>query len=626
MADPTRLAKLWGKFVLHNKLLTEAQWQDSVAAWKAAKGAKPIEKVMVEKGYLKPQHVKAIGERIQAVLKQAQSQAEGEKPDGPPAAERDPAKAASKPAEAAAGGSGPQAASTSPPPEKTQEGDDESGIIPLSDEDLPEDVRDANEIAWSSELAEETGGAEADDYADELGEEIAPIDLVGDDESYDPSRSQIRHDVRDWTPPAQEKPAAGDAPPEAKPDAAAAAAPADAETAAPVEPGAEDERVESPVAPLDLDEQAIKILTQAVKLGASDIHMAAGSPPFCRLHGTLTFFKLDALTPDRARRMALGFMDDAQQQQYLQHHDLDFSWEYEDLGRFRVNALEQFRGPSIIFRHIPKEVPTLENLQLPPVLGKLTEWTQGLVLVTGPAGSGKTTTAAAMVNLVNENRSDHVITVEDPVEYIHVSKGCNVSQRQVPNHTQSFATALKGALREDPDVIMIGEMRDLETVSLALRAAETGHLVIGTLQTKSAARTIDRVVDVFPADQQAQIRTMLAESLRGVISQTLVKRADGKGRVPAVESLYVTRAVSNLIRDGKTFQLPSIMQTGRKIGQRLLDESLAELLKQGIISREEAERVCENPKRLDAPPPSAEAQDAAPGDSAQDRKGWFKKK
>ena len=233
---------------------------------------------------------------------------------------------------------------------------------------------------------------------------------------------------------------------------------------------------------------------------------------------------------------------------------------------------------------------------MPATLAKFCDWHQGLVLITGPAGSGKSTTAAALIDMINSSRKDHIITVEDPVEVIHKSKGCNVTQRQVPRDTLSFSTALKGALREDPDVIFIGEMRDLETVSLAIRAAETGHLVFGTLQTRSAPRTIDRVIDVFPADQQAQIRTMLSESLRGVISQQLIPRADGNGRVVAVEVLHCNNAVANLIRDSKTFQLGSLMQTGRKTGQKLMDECLMDLLDAGIITREAAIQACDNVK------------------------------
>ncbi len=355
-------------------------------------------------------------------------------------------------------------------------------------------------------------------------------------------------------------------------------------------------RVASPIPPGQIHPLAMKLVQKGVELNVSDIHLTSGSPPFFRMHGQLVFTEMKPLASDVALEMVLGFMDDDQQQIFLKTHDLDFSLEFEGLGRFRVNALQQFRGPSIIFRVIPTKIPTLESLGLPQTLARFTEYHQGLVLVTGPAGCGKTTTAAAMINLINQSREDHIITVEDPVEFLHVSQKCNVTQRQVPIHTGSFATALKAALREDPDVIMIGEMRDLETVSLAIRAAETGHLVIGTLQTKSAARTIDRVIDVFPEDQQAQIRSMLSESLRGIISQQLIRRKDGKGRVVALEVLDVVTAVSNLIRDAKTYQLPSLMQTGRKQGQVKMDDSLIALIDQGLITKEDAMRVAETPK------------------------------
>ncbi|MCC6579747.1 MAG: PilT/PilU family type 4a pilus ATPase [Phycisphaeraceae bacterium] len=358
------------------------------------------------------------------------------------------------------------------------------------------------------------------------------------------------------------------------------------------------ERIPSPIPPGQIDPVALKLLAKGVELGASDVHLASGSSPFFRLNGQIVFTELKPLTAEQAMHMVLGFMDDTQQQHFLHTHDIDFSLDYENLARFRVNALLQFRGPSIIFRIIPRKIPTLKDLGLPESLGRFTEYHQGLVLVTGPAGCGKTTTAAALIDLVNSHRKDHIITVEDPVEFLQISKGCNVTQRQVPIHTKSFSTALKAALREDPDVIMIGEMRDLETVSLAIRAAETGHLVIGTLQTKSAARTIDRVIDVFPEDQQAQIRAMLSESLRGIITQQLIPRKDGKGRVVSLEVLNVISSVSNLIRDAKTYQLPSQMQTGRKQGQVMMDDSLNDLIQKNLITKEEAAKVSENPKKF----------------------------
>ncbi|QNN25365.1 type IV pilus twitching motility protein PilT [Planctomycetales bacterium ZRK34] len=360
----------------------------------------------------------------------------------------------------------------------------------------------------------------------------------------------------------------------------------------------EGERIPSPVPPGQLDAEAVAYLKKCVEVGASDLHLSAGSPPFMRLNGEIKFFERDPLTPDESLRMALGFMSDEEQQKYLRTHDVDMSYELEGVSRFRVNSLMTFRGADIIFRIIPEHVPTLRDLGVPEDIGKLTDWTQGLVLVTGPAGCGKSTTAAALVDLVNEHRHDHIITVEDPVEYIHPSKNCNVTQRQVPRDTASFATALRGALREDPDVIMIGEMRDLETISLALTAAETGHLVIGTLHTKSAARTVDRIIDVFPTDQQTQIRIMISEALRGIISQVLVPRKDGKGRVAALEILYNNLAISNAIRDAKSFQIPSIMQTGKKLGMQLMDDALAHLVTTGVVDREDAIKVCENPKHI----------------------------
>jgi len=445
---------------------------------------------------------------------------------------------------------------------------------------IESDLNKSDEVGWGDEAAinhDEMSVHHIDDSERiELSDDVAPQKLI---KGYDDGLSQLADDSKDTNPHPQQP----------KPSLPAPETTAVASTSS---------HLVSPVAPGQIDPMAMKLLKRGVKLNCSDIHMASGSSPFFRINGSLAYTELPALTPDRALVMAMGFMDESQQQQFMLTHDIDFSLDLEGIGRFRVNALQQFRGPSIIFRYIPRHVPTLEELGLPQKLANFTEYHQGLVLVTGPAGCGKTTTAAALIDLVNTSRQDHIITVEDPVEFLQPSKGCNVTQRQVPIHTDSFATALKAALREDPDVIMIGEMRDLETVSLAIRAAETGHLVIGTLQTKSAARTIDRIIDVFPEDQQAQIRSMLSESLRGVISQSLIPRKDGKGRVVALEVLNVVNSVSNLIRDAKTYQLPSLMQTGRKQGQVMMDDSLATLIDQGLITKEEALKVSENPKRF----------------------------
>jgi twitching motility protein PilT len=283
----------------------------------------------------------------------------------------------------------------------------------------------------------------------------------------------------------------------------------------------------------------------------------------------------------------MGFLDDAQKAQLEDRGDVDFAYA-NSFGRFRTSVVRQRLGYELVFRIINSNVRSMKELGLPESLRLLTQYHNGLVLVTGPVGSGKSTTLAALVDEINTARKDHIITLEDPIEYIIPSKGCHVTQREVHTHTRSFGAALRGALREDPDVIMVGEMRDLETISLAITASETGHLVLGTLHTSNAARTLDRVLDVFPSDQRDQIRIMVSESLRGVVSQQLLPRADGKGRVLAMEILVNTPAVANLIREGKTFMLPGVIQTGKKLGMKLMDDSVADLYRAGLITAEEA--------------------------------------
>jgi twitching motility protein PilT len=282
-----------------------------------------------------------------------------------------------------------------------------------------------------------------------------------------------------------------------------------------------------------------------------------------------------------------SIMSPEQRRHFESEHEVDFSCELSGQGRFRVNVFMQSRGPGAVLRAIPTKIPSLESLNLPPVLKELCDRERGLVLVTGPTGSGKSTTLAAMIDLINETWNGHILTIEDPIEFVHKSKRCLVNQREVGPHTGSFANALRSALREDPDVILIGEMRDLETISLALTAAETGHLVFGTLHTSSAPKTVDRVIDVFPAGQQAQIRTMLSESLEAVVSQTLLKKKGG-GRVAACEILVAVPAIRNLIREGKLHQIPSMMQTGQRVGMQSLDMALADLVKRGLVDRTEA--------------------------------------
>jgi len=323
--------------------------------------------------------------------------------------------------------------------------------------------------------------------------------------------------------------------------------------------------------------------------GASDVHLGVNAPPIWRLHGTLQPIWPDAakLTSDETAALAGGFLNDAQTIQLNERGDADFAYA-NGFGRFRTSVVRQRLGIDLVFRIINTKVRTMDELRLPESLKLLTRYQNGLILVTGSVGSGKSTTLAALVEQVNLERKEHIITLEDPIEYIFEPKGCHITQREVHTHTRSFSAALRGALREDPDVIMVGEMRDLETISLAITAAETGHLVLGTLHTGNASRTLDRLLDVFPVDQQEQIRIMVSESLRGIISQHLVPRADGKGRVLALETLTNTPAVANVIREAKTYMLPGIIQTGKKQGMQLMDDALTALAERGLITRDEA--------------------------------------
>ena len=324
--------------------------------------------------------------------------------------------------------------------------------------------------------------------------------------------------------------------------------------------------------------------------GASDIHLGVNAPPTWRLHGILQpiWPEVPKLTSHDTAALAQGFLTDAQTAQLNSRGDADFAYANAS-GRFRTSVVRQRLGIDLVFRIIRRQVRNMDELQLPESLKLLTRYQNGLILVTGSVGSGKSTTLAALVEQVNLERREHIITLEDPIEYIFAPKGCHITQREVPTHTRSFSTALRAALREDPDVIMVGELRDLETVSLAVTAAETGHLVLGTLHTGNASRTLDRLLDVFPVDQQEQTRTMVSESLRGIVSQQLVPRADGTGRVLALETLTNTPAVANVIREARTYMLPGIIQTGKKQGMQLMEDSLAALRDAGLISAEEAE-------------------------------------
>ncbi|MBP3220952.1 MAG: type IV pilus twitching motility protein PilT [Neisseriaceae bacterium] len=336
------------------------------------------------------------------------------------------------------------------------------------------------------------------------------------------------------------------------------------------------------------------LLAFAVQNKASDLHISTGLPPMIRVHGEMRRINLPATTTEDTFGMITDIMNDSQRKAYQHNLETDFSFELPGVARFRVNAFNINRGPAAVFRTIPTEVLTLEQLDSPKIFKDICNTPRGLVLVTGPTGSGKSTTLAAMIDYINDISPCHILTIEDPIEFVHQSKKALINQRELHEHTHSFDNALRSALREDPDVILVGEMRDIETIRLALTAAETGHLVFATLHTTGAAKTVDRIVDSFPGGEKDMIRTMLSESLRSVISQTLLKKRDGNGRVAAYEVMIATPAIRNLIRENKIAQMGSMIQTGQQYGMQTLDQSLSALLKKGLISIEAARAKAQN--------------------------------
>jgi twitching motility protein PilT len=361
-----------------------------------------------------------------------------------------------------------------------------------------------------------------------------------------------------------------------------------------------------------------QLLHKTVNDGASDLHLTVGAPPCYRLNGEMMPIGDRALDAMTIRELLTGALTGEQQNTFREQRDIDLSMEIEGLARFRVNMFVGRLGEGAVFRVIPTRIKSCQELGLPQVVADLARLPNGLVLVTGPTGSGKSTTLAALVDIINSERHDHILTIEDPIEFVHKHKSCIVNQREVKAHTESFASALRAALREDPDVILVGEMRDLETIALAISAAETGHLVLGTLHTSSAPQTVDRVIDVFPPHQQQQVRTMLSESLQAVVSQQLVSKIGG-GRIAAHEIMLGITAVRNLIREGKTFQLPSVIETNNNMGMQTLEQALELLIKRGLITAEAAiakgldQSIANHAaKNADAPAQAARPKDAAP--------------
>jgi twitching motility protein PilT len=345
--------------------------------------------------------------------------------------------------------------------------------------------------------------------------------------------------------------------------------------------------------------EAIDILTQAVELGASDIHIVVGKPPMIRLHGQIRPLSgYPELKSEDTKALIYGMLYQEQMARFEERLELDFSYHVPGLSRFRVNVLSQKNGIEAAMRLIPQKIPAPKEIRLSDAVVSLTRLPRGLVLVTGPTGSGKSTTIASLIDVINAQRHEHILTIEDPIEYVYDHRSCIVRQREVGMNTHSFSEALKHALRQDPDVILVGEMRDLETISLALTAAETGHLVFSTLHTQDAPQTVDRVIDVFPTHQQQQVRVQLASTLRAVISQQLLPKTGGKGRVAAREVMIVTHAVSNLIREGKTHQLYSSIETGAQYGMCTLEASLAELVRDRLVTTQDAFGKANNPESL----------------------------
>ena len=550
--NPGESARLIGRLAIHYKVLSKDRVTEALRLWQEAGAGEDFTSFLAARGFIAPAvGPKLLKARDQYLAKEAQkAQAPAVRPPTAASAPDPPA---------------PPAAAEPPPKETPLTPEVEAPLVPSD----PGATAQAPPVEPAPAVAPPAGAAPIEAPPAEAATSSAPA----------------------APPPVAEPPASPAAElPSRPPPSPAATAPM------PVIPAIESVP-RDPSWPLRFESGVTleDLLRQTRDLEASDLHVHSGSSLRVRLNGELQESS-QAIDRSIAEPLILGMLTAEQRELLEAHKQLDFAHEIDGVGRFRANVYYQQRGLDGVFRAIPPTPPSLQDLGLPETLTKLSSYHQGMVLFTGPAGCGKSSTMAAMVRKINESRPDHIITVEDPIEYVHASDRCIVNQRQVGPHTESFARALRGALREDPDIIVIGEMRDLETISLALTAAETGHLVLGTLHTSSAIRTINRLLGVFPPDQQAQIRTMVSESLRAVVSQRLLPRADGQGRVPALEILVNNKAVGNLIRENKTFQIFSVMQTGSTHGMCLLDSSLSSLVKTGAITKQAAREQAEKPE------------------------------
>jgi twitching motility protein PilT len=572
---------LFGRLALHYKLITAGQLEEVHGLHALAGGRRQLPAILVEMGYLTQHQVEQLLVVQRDYLQKRRGQAEPHRGATTVMPELTAAAAAGAGAPAAAAPAAPAAAAPATAKAATAPTPAPAAAAPAAPS--PEDTVATLEFTpiGPAVAAARPAGATLSDAA-----VVGPA-IAADSGARLPPITAFAAPLPALTP-AGPPPAATAAATGAAAAGAAAATPwsSAAAAAAPWTGGAAGQR------------QLDAVLALAVERGASDIHIHSGAPIGLRILGRLEDLDPQPLAPAVAARMIEEILDDDQRAALARHGQLDFAHVLPGRARFRANAYRQQRGCDAVFRSISSQPPTLLSLGLPESVARLADYHQGMVLITGPSGCGKSSTLAALINVINETRSDHIVCVEDPIEYVHVSRRSIVNQRQVGPHTSSFARAMRAALREDPDVIAIGELRDLETIELAITAAETGHLVLGTLHTNNAIRTINRMLGVFPPNQQPQMRTMISESLRAVVSQRLLARADGRGRVPALEMLIATKAVSSLIRDNKTFQIRSVLQTGTAHGMIQLDVSLAELVKSGVVTREEALLHAEDPARL----------------------------